>query len=189
MSHTVATKARSVLEATADLGDPESEEFVVRVVADWKIDDINSRYENAVKRIIKATERASVVYDCYWLDTIVIAEDVDVSILEQLPSQLFGYHVKKFVENGRLIITNISTGSPHSGGVCALIHQVCSWNSIGRNKFDILSDANLSFAENMSGAPDCVLTVPWKYSPIGVERRSVGKILFVQYFCCSVMLA
>lgn len=191
MSHTTdTTKVRSESEATADLSDPETEEFIVRVVVDGKIEDVNARYEHAVKRIIKATERASarIVDECYWLDVVVIAEGVDGSILEQLPSQLYGYHVNMYVEDGRLVITNISTGSPHSGGVGALIQQVRNWNSVGRNRFDILSDANSNFAENASGAPDCILTVPAKYAPVGAERRNVGKILFVHYFCCSLML-
>ena len=107
-----------------------------------------------------------------------VAENVDITLLEQLPSSLLGYFIKSYIQDNKLIITNLSTGSPHAGGVGAFNNQARNWNSAGRNRFDIFSDATSKFGEESSGAPDMIVTVPEKYSLAGEGRRAVGTNTF-----------
>ena len=49
------------------MSDPGLEEIVLRVYSNFNIADINERYENVVKRIIKAIKKANLVYESYWI--------------------------------------------------------------------------------------------------------------------------
>lgn len=70
-----------------------------------------------------------------------------------------------------LYITGFSIGPPHAGGVGAINLQARNWNK--SNRFDIFSDAVSKFGEEIGGAPDMIITIPYKYAQSGL-RRAVG---------------
>jgi hypothetical protein len=168
----MTTKVRS---DTADLSDQDMEDVILRVCANVDIVDLGERYTNTVKRIARRIEKACLYCDVYRLQPVLVARDVDANLLESLPSVVNGYHVQSYIEKGIFFITGLSTSPPHAGGVGAFNNQARNWNSAGRNRFDIFSDATSKFGEEASGAPDMVLTVPEKYSLPGTPRRTVGR--------------
>lgn len=163
-------KSRTLSDVTCDVSDPESEEIIISVKANFKV-DLLLRYELAVQRIILKIKDN----EDYVLTPVLLACNVNASVLEELPSQVRGYRVKCKVLSGALYITGLSTGPPHAGGVGGFNQQARNWNA--RNYFDIFSDAVSRFGEEASGAPDMIITVPSKYTPVGAgSRRTVGKI-------------
>lgn len=165
---------------TCDISDPESEEIIISVKANFKL-DLLPRYELAVQRIITKIKGN----EDYFLSPVLLASDVDASVLEELPSRIRGYRVNCTVMSGALYITGLSTGPPHAGGVGAFNQQARNWNT--RNRFDIFSDAVSKFGDEAAGAPDMVITVPEKYTPAGAgSRRTVGKIYQYTIFLLMV---
>lgn len=161
---------RSVSEDTAAVSDVDDSSLVIiRIKAKQEIGDPLLRFDTAARNAIRAIKRVKGSYE---FEPIVIASDIDASILEALTTSVSDYHVHCVVLNGQLIITNLSTGYPHAGGVRSILTQAANWNSRGR--FAPYSDANTRFSRTAASAPDLTLSIDKKYALPGAGRRSAG---------------
>lgn len=165
------TKERSESEGTAALSDVDDwEPLLIRIKANYQIEDVDERFERASKDAIRAVERVSGAYN---FEPIVVATGVDCALLDNLCTSIAGFHIHVQIVDGNLLITNISTGYPHAGGVKSIIAQSSNWNDRGR--FAAYSDANTKFGRRAAGAPDLTLSVDKRYVLPGAGRRSAGE--------------
>lgn len=104
-------KERSSSEDTAELSEGDADEVAVKVKVNFEITDLGARYEAAVRAAIKGIKRVSGPYE---LAPILIANDVDISVLETVSSSVSGFHVRSHLLNGKWFITNLSTGYPQA---------------------------------------------------------------------------
>jgi hypothetical protein len=157
-------KLRSASEETADLtSEDESTVPISGVPVDMTINSVYDRYYATARKLVRRVRRVKdLPYD---IEPILVADQVNGSILEELPSAINGFHVHKFVINNCLFITNISTGNPHAGGVMSIATQTSNWNAANGNYFVPYSDAVANFGPNKSGAPDLKLNIKPKYRP------------------------
>jgi hypothetical protein len=140
------------------------------VTTNMLIDSVHDRFEDIARRLIRIIRRTNLLYD---MEPVLVADQAYDSILEELPSLIDGFHVHKFVIDNRLLITNISNGNPHSGGVTSILTQTSIWNSGNGNYFLEYTDANAKFGPNKSGAPDFKLNIRPKYRTAN-QNPSVG---------------
>jgi hypothetical protein len=176
-------KLRSASEETADLtSEDESTVPISGVPVDMTINSVYHRYDDTARKLARRVRRVKDL--SYDMEPILVADQVNGSILEELPSAINGFHVHKFVINNCLYITNLSTGNPHAGGVMSIGIQTSVWNAANGNYFLPYSDAVAKFGPNKSGAPDLKLNIMPVYRPDN-QNPSLGRLNMCMSRDCS----
>lgn len=147
--------------------DPESEKVSIKVTVNFKV-KLLTRYEQAVDELISKISNN----EDYIVEPVLLAKDVDSSVLEKIPSCVHGHRIRCVVVSRQLYITSLSIGNPHAGGVGAINHLARTWNV--DNWFDIYSNGVTMFGKKVAAAPDMAITIPAKFARRGEMRRTVG---------------
>jgi len=138
-------------------------------------ENLQTRYFKTVKALKREIDLFNTMGGTrmYLLDPVLLAEDVDADVLEELPSLVGDSHVKLVVRNRRLLITNLSGGSPHGCAVASINQQAGSWS---RSAFSIMSDTTYASEDRNNGsAPDLVIEVPTANLPDGAGQQRLGE--------------
>ena len=90
-------------------------------------EDIVGNYFAAVRATVaklrRFFEEPDMVEQLYDMDPVLVAEGVDSSALESLPSLFGPYRVKRVVEEGSLFILDLSTGPHHATAAGNIVQQ------------------------------------------------------------------
>jgi hypothetical protein len=149
------------------------------VACDSHVSDVISRYFAAVEtltRQIEGLESSGV--ECYDLEPVLIATNVNPAVLERLPSAVGTMHVKNAVRNRRLYIVHMSSGAGYSAGVGNILGQTGMWASPER--FSISFDAVMTYGGGKhSAAPDVAIEASSESRQPGEEHCRLSKLCAV----------
>jgi hypothetical protein len=99
---------------------------------------------------------AEAASEVYHFPPVLVAENVNPSVLLKLHSAVEGFHVKSVVRDRNLYVVSLSDGYWHSVGVPDLSGQTTSW-SHSPGQFMVLYDAIMPMKKSGSRSP--VITV------------------------------
>jgi len=133
--------------------------------------DILQRYLRCVKNLADGIANKK----SYWLEPCLVAEDIDVDILEMLPKYVEEYRVKTVVRDRNLFIICLSIGDPHNAAVTCIAGQAFNWNSVGQLYAIRSNGVKISADGNYTSAPDLVLAIPSVLAAPGKNMARVGK--------------
>lgn len=158
--------------------DESQNSFLIQVTCDMDQPDLLQRYYSAVNRlrtdIMRFHESRHILkLETYEVAPVLIAENVNGSVLEQLPTLVGDMHVKCVVRGTRLFITNLCTGDAHGAGVAELVGQARAWSG---SRFMIKTATNFTTWEGDTTAPDLVLEVPISRRAPNAGPSRVGEL-------------
>jgi hypothetical protein len=162
------SKKRALVEDTTNFVNGM---IAVRVSVNAKVGKLHDRFNGAVKSVLEHIVERSA---SYWLEPVLIAQGVTTSALESIPRHAGDVYVRLIIRNHALLITSLSTGTPHSFGARSIMTMTDRWNS--SNYFDVLSRTTINFGAELCAAPDTVVSVPKQLAPPGSNRHNLGKL-------------
>jgi hypothetical protein len=110
----------------------------------------------------------------YWLEPVLIANDLVEGVEVSLPKPVLGYRVKLWLDKSRLYILDLAAGDPHGAGVVNLIAQTSAWNSSGVWALRSDSQNSVGGGPNKTSSPDLVIAIPSNYSAPGENLGRIG---------------
>lgn len=129
----------------------------------------------AVKNLSKQVDdfKGGEVWEMYSFEPCLIAKGVTADILEELPTHVGDKYAKCVVNDGDLLITDLSTGGAHGAGVVEIVGQAREWSKL---VFDIRCGATIKANNGQSGfAPDLVIQVAGNQLLAGVPHAHLSK--------------
>lgn len=133
--------------------------------------DILQRYLRCVRKLADGIANKK----SYWLEPCLVAENINVDILETLPTQVSEYRVKTVVRDRNLFIICLSRGDPHSAAVTCISGQAFNWNSVGQLYAVRSNGVKISADGKNASAPDLVLAIPSALAAPGENMARVGR--------------
>jgi hypothetical protein len=134
--------------------------------------DVHSRYFAIIKNLRKQIcnfhfEKAA---ESFSFPAVLVARDVDPSVLEELPTIVKDVRVKCHVRDGHLFIVNISSGPGHGAGVNEINGQALAW---AERRFAVISDSVMRLGEGdcRGLVPSCTIQVSSNLEVDNVGRR------------------